>query len=449
MITGNNKTMKKLLSICILINSVVLYGQNDITQLFAPTLIKADIDTLISKMKDFHPTFLSYYKENNIQSEVDSIKSTIKYPMSSLDLFRIMQPIVSIDGHTTLTYTGEVYPKMDNPFFPFKVIIYNNILYVKENLSENKTISKGSIIESINGIPANTVVKNLTRYLPGEKGSYKAKSLENEFHVYYRLVYGSFSDYNVKINNTEFKIKGAKWNDFRQPSKPKFELRFYDNNIAYIYKSSFKPPKDFIHFMDSAFNVISEKHIEYLIIDNLEGGGMTDLADSLISYFADKPYCMFEKKMTKISPLTKDFVESKKSEGYVKDEYFIQEFMTHNSRTNRFSGTTYILTGPLSYSTGTCFPAAAKCYHNAIIVGEETGQPLISNGDLNRFILPNTKLTCYTSLSKIYMPCNNNDTMKGVFPDYNVTPTLDDLLNDRDYTLEYALKIIREKKENK
>jgi C-terminal processing protease CtpA/Prc len=356
-----------------------------------------------------------------------------------------MQPIISIDGHTTLTNTEEVYPKIDNPFFPFRVIIYNNILYVKENLSEDKTILKGSIIENINGIPAKTIIKKLIAYLPGEKESYKTKSLENEFYIYYRLVYGSFSDFNISINKTEFKIKGAKWNEFQEPSKPKFELRFYDNDIAYIYKRSFKPQKDFIHFMDSAFKVISEKQIKYLIIDNLRGGGMTDLADSLMSYFADKPYTMFEKKMTKISPLTKDFIESKKSEGYIKDGYFIQDFTTHyNPRPNRFKGTVYVLTGSLSYSTGTCFPASAKCFRNAIIIGEETGQPLLSNGDLNRFSLTNTKLTCYTSLSIIYMPCNNNQTMKGVLPDYNVTPTLDDLLNDKDYTLEFTLKLIRE-----
>jgi len=31
-------------------------------------------------------------------------------------------------------------------------------------------------------------------------------------------------------------------------------------------------------------------------------------------------------------------------------------------------------------------------------------------------------------------------------PDFNITPTLDDLLNDREYTLEYTLKLIRENK---
>lgn len=441
--------MKKLFIFYILIIPTVLFGQKDTAQLFEPTLIKADIDTLVSKMKDYHPTFLDYYQENNIQNKIDSIKKTINYPMSSLDFFRILQPIISIDGHTNLTYTEEVYPKIDNPFFPFKVIIYNNILYVKENISDNKTISKGSVIDTINGIPTKTIINNLARYLPGEKESYKTKSLENEFHIYYRLVYGSFTDFNISVNKSEYKIKGAKWNNFQELSKPKFELRFYNNDIAYIYKRSFKPPKDFIHFMDSAFKVISEKHIKYLIIDNQRGGGMTDLADSLMAHFAENPYCMIEKKMTKISPLTKDFIESKKSEGFIKDGYFIQEFLTHNSQPNRFTGTVYILTGPLSYSTGTCFPAAAKCFQNATIVGEESGQPLLSNGDLNSFTLTNTKLTCYTSLSTIYMPCNNNQTMKGVLPDYNVIPTLDELLNDKDYTLEYTLKLIRENKTKK
>ncbi|MBN1187995.1 MAG: hypothetical protein JXB49_37315 [Bacteroidales bacterium] len=248
------------------------------------------------------------------------------------------------------------------------------------------------------------------------------------------------------VNNQDFKVKGAKWNDFREAVKPKFELRFYDDDIAYIYKRSFKPPKDFMHFMDSVFNLISEKEIKYLIIDNQRGGGFTDLADSLMAYFADKPYCMFEKKMTRISPLTADFIESKKSEGYIKNGYFVQEIPTHSSQNNSFKGTTYILTGPLSYSTGTCFPAAAKCYNNAIIVGEETGQPLLSNGDLNRFTLTNTKLVCYTSLVIVYMPCNNNDTVNGVIPDYIVTPSLEDLLNDKDYALEYTLKLIRENK---
>ena len=436
--------MRKLLITLILMIPIFLFGQNDTAQLFEPSLIKADIDTLIYKMKVVHPTFLNYYQENNIQVKIDSIKKTIKYPISALDFFRIMQPVVAIDGHTTLTYRGQIPPNCNNPFFPFKIIIHKDNLYIKENFSGKNDILKGSMIESINGVPVNTIITNLIRYLPGEKTAYKTKSLENKFHIYYRLVYGSDSLFNIRINESIIKVKGAKWNDFEEPPRPKFELSFYDNDIAYIYKRSFKPPRDFINFMDSAFQIIEDKQIKYLIIDNLEGGGMTDLADTLLTYFSKNPYCLFEKKMTKISPLTKNYIDSKKTEGIIRDGYFIQEFLTHTPKPNNFSGTTYILTGTSSYSTATCFPAAAKCYQNAIIVGEESGQPLLSNGDLNRFKLTHTELTCYSSLSQIYMPCSNNDTKEGVIPDYTVKPSLEDLLNDKDYILEYTLKLIRE-----
>lgn len=441
--------MKKIFILFILIAPTTIYGKKDTAQLLEPSLVIADIDTLISKMKVYHPTFLSYYQENNIQSKIDSIKRTIDHPMSSLDFFRMMQPMISIDGHTSLTYTGEIYPKTDNPFFPFKVIIYDDLVYIKENLSDNKAILKGSMIEKINDIPVNTIIKNLIRYIPGEKESYKTKSVEEDFHIYYRLVYGSFQTFNVTVNNKEYTVKGASWKNLKEPGKPKYELRFFDGDIAYIYKRKFQP--DFLPFMDSAFAEITERNVKYLIIDNLRGGGITDIADTLMSYLTDKPYCMFVKKKTKISPLTRDEIAGNKSEGIIKDDYFIQNFSPHDCiRNNRFRGTTYILTGMRSYSTATIFPASAKCYGTAIIVGEESGQPLVSNGGLDAFVLPNTRLKCHTCLSVFYMPCHNNDNENGVLPDYKVTPTLEDLLNDRDYILEYTLELIKEtEKKNK
>ncbi len=403
------------------------------------------MDTLISRMKHYHPTFLNYYHENNLQSKIDSIKETIHSPMSALGFFRIMQPIISIDGHTSLSYREEIYPETDHPFFPFKIIIYNNMMYVKENYTDNKAIIKGSIIETINEVPANTIIKNLIRYIPGEKESYKTKLLEEEFHIYYRLVYGSFTSFHIKLNNKEHTLAGASWNVFREPSRPKYELRFYDDDIAYLYKRKFQP--DFLHFMDSVFALLAEKKVKYLIIDNLSGGGITDIADTLMSYITCKPYCMFNKRVTKISPLTREEAIYNEPKVSIKDNYIRQEFSTHTvARNNRFTGITYILTGMKSYSTATFFSASAKCYGAATIVGEESGQPLVSNGGLDRFVLPNTNITCYTCLSIFYAPCNNNDAEKGVLPDYYVTPSLDDLLNDKDCILDYTLKLIRENK---
>ena len=84
--------------------------------------------------------------------------------------------------------------------------------------------------------------------------------------------------------------------------------------------------------------------------------------DTLLSYFSKNPYCIFEKKMTKISPLTKDIIDGKKSEGLIRDGYFIQEFLPHKSRTNRFSGTVYILTGTIVIFYRNMFPCGCKMF---------------------------------------------------------------------------------------
>ena len=132
--------------------------------------------------------------------------------------------------------------------------------------------------------------------------------------------------------------------------------------------------------------------------------------------------------------------ESGKEEG----DYFVLTGSPGSSvnRPNRFTGKVYILTGPEAYSAATLFVAMAKCYTQSIIVGEETGQPLISNGDLSRYKLPDSEMYLYTSHSIYYLPCAAN-TFDGV-PDIEVKMTLDDLLNDADTYLNYTIKLIRQ-----
>ncbi len=77
-----------------------------------------------------------------------------------------MQPLIAIDTHASLRFDGKIYPEIEAPFFPFRIIIHNNQVYVKENLSANKEINWGMIIESINGLPTSEIIDQLSRYIP-------------------------------------------------------------------------------------------------------------------------------------------------------------------------------------------------------------------------------------------------------------------------------------------
>ena len=114
-------------------------------------------------------------------------------------------------------------------------------------------------------------------------------------------------------------------------------------------------------------------------------------------------------------------------------------------RENMFKGKTYVLMNNKTSSAASYFAAAIKCNHIATLIGNEAAQPLIGSGDVTKFRLPNTELTCYSSMSTYYLPCaeNRNDSVK---PDYDVTLNIEDLLNDTDKFLEYVLELIDKKK---
>lgn len=167
------------------------------------------------------------------------------------------------------------------------------------------------------------------------------------------------------------------------------------------------------------------------------------MVDSLLSYLTNKPYQQIEKKAVKISSANQDYINENKSNGIIEDGYLVIDYkpVFPVKRENRFKGITFILINKKTSSAATFFAAAIKCNHIAILVGTEAAQPLIGNGDVTKFRLPNTELTCYSSMSTYYLPCaeNRNDSVK---PDYEVKLNIEDLFKDTDKYLEYALELI-------
>lgn len=88
--------MKNIFFFYLLIIPTIVSGQNDSTQLFEPMQIKADIDTLIYKLMDAHPTFSNHYKTNIIKSKVEA----------GLLTFFTFQLEVEKSGNLTQSFSG-------------------------------------------------------------------------------------------------------------------------------------------------------------------------------------------------------------------------------------------------------------------------------------------------------------------------------------------------------
>jgi hypothetical protein len=429
----------------------VISDQNNNLTLFEPEKIVEDIDFLLESLNDIHPTFNQYLSENAFQTKIDSLKNATLHPLSKHEFFKIMQPLIAVDGHTSLRFDGKIYPDIEDPFFPFKIIINNGQIYVKENLSIDKNIKKGMVIESINGIQTSIIINQLSKYIPHDGSLAHPYKTASVFHIFYHLVFGNYSEFSLVINDDgerkRISVPGVKLENFESQDKPQFDFRMLEDSVAYFYIGAFRKPDFFMAYIDSIFSILKENKIEYLIIDKRSGGGFTSLTDSLLSYLTDKSFKQFEKKAVKISSANQDYVNENKSNGIIKDGYLILEYPPSIpfKRKNMFNGKTFILMNYETTSAATYFVSAIKCNKIATLVGQEAAQPLISNGDPHGFKLPNTKMTCYSSMSTYYFPCavNRNESVK---PDYEVKFTIEDLLNNSDKCLEYTLELIENDK---
>lgn len=427
--------------------SIKASGEVDTTTYFSALEIQQDIDSLIAGYKRYHPTF-----SNEQEKKLNSLKNKINEPLSAIELYRKVQPIIAKDLHTTIIYKDKIYPEIENPFSPFRVVVFNDSIYIKENLSSNNEVYKGDIIESINGISSKEIIDNLTQLIHAEIINRKIYSLSSEFHIYYRLAYGNFDSFDLVIRKDNklknITVNGINWAEFKNDKKDLFVFKQLEKDIYYLKIPSFKNTENvkFSHYMDSVFSVLDNIGTNNLIIDVRGGGGLTDYIDTLMGYLTDKPYCHLSEERIKVSSESRDYILSKKDSGEYLKDYFIIKYQKKKpvKRNFLFPGKLYLLIDVSSASCHTLFPAIIKYNRLGYLIGEEAGQPLISNGGLTKFTLPNTKLICFSAMSTYRMPCAINE-FESVKPDFKVIKTVDALLNDKDVILNSAIEIIKNK----
>ena len=66
--------------------------------------IKADLDSLLRIMTEVHPTFNDSPNKDKLLRLMD----TFDQSLSVHEFFRLIQPLIAIDGHTTFQFNGEI-----------------------------------------------------------------------------------------------------------------------------------------------------------------------------------------------------------------------------------------------------------------------------------------------------------------------------------------------------
>ncbi|HEX8806877.1 MAG TPA: S41 family peptidase, partial [Candidatus Aquilonibacter sp.] len=106
----------------------------------------------------------------------------------------------------------------------------------------------------------------------------------------------------------------------------------------------------------------------------------------------------------------------------------------------RYQGPVYLLISAQTFSSAMSCALAAKDYGLATIVGEETGEPVNSTGEVYGFTTPGIGLRAFLT-TKVYLAPKPHPNDQGVVPDIAVATTPADIAAGRDPVLDRVLSL--------
>lgn len=467
-----------------LLPSVELYPDEEIdtNRLYSPEELKEDLDYLFQTLENVHPNLYAFTPKDTIDADRKQIVKKLLKPMTALEFWRLVRPIVSKigDGHTSLRFPSEfrkVYLDNGGLIVPFDIYIDDGKMFIEKNYSSDSTLIVNSEILSINDIPAQDIINDMVKYVSGERIENRHNRIKRNFKLLLWSLFHLEDEFDVHfISATDSstyvrKLKGITvetLNSFKKDEK-ETEYKYYsysspEKNIGIIDFKQLSDPKKFMKFLKTTFRKIKKDSLENLIIDiRQNGGGGSRLGDALINYIYDKPYYQFERGEIKFSSEIRRLYFNKYIKWYMyplipfaylhpSARAFLRgsgSVITQKNKADKpnnnelfFNGNVYLLIGPKTFSSASSLTSAFKCFKIGTIIGEETGGLTVSYGDVYTFTLPNTGIQCGVSHKKFIQACGKEDS-HGVIPDYEVKQTPEDTEKGIDTVLEFTKEFIR------
>ena len=463
---------------------------------FTPEEIREDYLIFRKALETTYPSLYRFTDSLNITKYLDNQFESLNRSMTELEFYKIITLTCARinDEHIIPTPSKNYYQSLQhtNIYFPFSLKIIDRKLFIFKSSNLQGNLPIGAEVLSINGYSAEEILNILLPTIPSDGyiqtfnvrrlEDYSMTQNENLFDLNYPIFIERTNSFRIEFIHPQSKSKkqvvtltGLDFNAYKKfyneriGYKAPLEFKYLENDIAYLRISSFLKfhrndfKQDFNSLYDSIFKQLNQKNTKNLILDlrNNEGGDGTGL--KLITYLLTKPYKHYdytEEKFIGYPPIV-DYLENGKDLFFpdslvyqtsfgmyrLKEEYYNNLYKTQQPNKNNYKGKIHVLMNGASGSMASVVATFLKANERAIFIGEESGGTMEGNTSdwFAKLQLPNTKIRVEVPLTK---KVNNVDFVKGsgVFPDYFVTPRIDDILMGVDTELNFALDLISSKK---
>lgn len=483
--------------------------------------LKKDTDFAYDKLKKLHPQLYWYISKERLDFKFDSLKSTITTPMTALDYFKKLSPVIATigQGHINLSVPSRIFTKAEQkaiaakgvgPFSQFDFEFVGGKMYVVKNKSYEAGVVAGSELVAVNGIPTEELVRHYTSWFgsDGYNQTFKHERIAKLFPTWFSLEYGlqdslayrfkfhdSIQDITIlrKVIDTtkpapKPKVKKVKTKAEKEKEKAlakkksvrgwdpstglynrNLHFKEADSSVAVLTIRRFQSG-NYEAFYKQAFEDIKKNKASTLIIDlrNNPGGRLDEIA-FLYRFLADTAYVFSDRNYvrSKTSMLWTDYFAGSSIAGKVtrgiaaplyygfhyfntrKDEKGNYYFASRHTKTlqpdpNSFKGKVYVLINGGSFSASSIISSNLKGSKRAYFVGDETGGAFNGTvaGRMPGFNLPHSNLKLRFGLMFIAAHYKGELDGRGIFPDKQIVPTLEDRIAGNDPEMAWVLQDI-------
>ena len=488
-----NSIKKIMLTLLLIAKAFCGNCQNELN--FSSKQLQEDYSIFRKTLETTYPSLYRFTDSSIMSKYLDDNFKSLNQPESEIEFYKLIATTCAKinDEHLIPTPSKDYYRSLENKhhYFPFSLKIIDRRFYVLKTAQANSPIPVGSEILSINGRSVEETLNILLPTIPSDGyiqtfnirhlEDYSMTEEDNLFDLNYPIFIEDTATYRIEFIDKDDKstkkittVAGLDYKSYKNffYSRNKLEeplaFKYLKKNVAYLRISSFlkwhrdRFKQNFYALYDSVFKELNVKHTENLILDlrNNEGGDGT--GEKLLTYLLTKPYKHFESTELKFVgyPPVVDYLENGK-------DLFFADSLVDRTNTgmyslkkaympllgeqqpdiNHYKGNLYVLINGASGSMASVVASFLKGNGRGVFIGEESGGAM--EGATARYgatlVLPNSKIRVHLGLLK-----TTNAVVftkgRGVYPDYDVAPKIDDILKGVDTELNFTLSLIPSKR---
>ncbi|HYG50145.1 MAG TPA: S41 family peptidase, partial [Flavobacteriales bacterium] len=441
--------------------------------------LKKDLTILKQSLEEAHQGLYTYNTKAEINTLFKQAESKLDRALTPLEFYRIIDPLVVAvkDGHTRVSFPDQ--PASVKNHLPLSFIILENKLYLYKSLVPAYTNWVGKEVESISGQSAATLIKATETYFSSDGSNITNKHYQArnpyKFSCLLTTLLGRQEKFELVVKNESapVNISGITVDSLKilrkaEPEKLPIEFTLLkDKSTAIITCRSFAGDAferyniDMRTFLTNAMKQVKDNNIQNLILDvRGNGGGQDVLGRMLFSCFVQNEFRYYQsltvaKNNFKLFDYVEGGVKAMPANYATKNKQGTWDVSAesngnvgiHKPFENGFTGQLYVLIDGGCFSTTSEMLSHLHAYTKAVFVGQESGGNYYTNnsGLVAGVTLPNSHVVVNVPMLKYVMavPDKYSPKDRGIVPNHEVVPGIDDLVKGKDVVLEYVLGLVK------